>query len=166
MAKDQEKQDKKGEKSDKPKGDITALEEKVTELENNWKRALADYRNLEKRFVEEREAIVQFANSTLILRMLPILDNLEMLEKHNNSDEGLKMILVGFRELLREEGIEEIEVAGKDFDANEMDALETVEGEKGKVFEVVKKGYKLKGRVLRPASVKVGSGKGLDDSKN
>jgi len=128
------------------------------ELENNWKRALADYRNLEKRVAEEREMFFTFANSSLVLRILPILDNLESLVKHVD-DEGLKMTIKDFKRILDEEGVKEIEAEGKDFDAELMEAIEKVEGAKDKVVEVLQKGYTMKEKILRPARVKVGSGK-------
>ena len=128
------------------------------ELENNWKRALADYRNLEKRVTEEREMFFTFANSSLVLRILPILDNLESLAKHID-DEGLKMTIKDFKRILDEEGVKEIEAEGKDFDAELMEAIEKVEGAKDKVVEVLQKGYTMKEKILRPARVKVGSGK-------
>ncbi len=129
--------------------------EKIAELENNWKRALADYQNLQKRVGEEREEIVRFANSMLILRILPILDNLYLMQKHND-DEGLRMTISEFERILVEEGVEEIDSEGKEFDAEKMDALEMVEGEENKVMEVVQKGYMYKNKVLRPTRVKVG----------
>ena len=128
------------------------------ELENNWKRALADYRNLEKRVAEEREMFFTFASSSLVLRILPILDNLESLVKHVD-DEGLKMTIKDFKRILDEEGVKEIEAEGKDFDAELMEAIEKVEGAKDKVVEVLQKGYTMKEKILRPARVKVGSGK-------
>jgi molecular chaperone GrpE len=131
---------------------------RIEELENNWKRALADYRNLEKRVAEERDIFLAFANSMLLLRLLPVLDNLEALSKHMD-DEGLKMTIKDFKRVLSEEGIKEIEVEGKKFDAEKMEAIDHVDGPKDEVVEVLQKGYLMKDKVLRPARVKVGSGK-------
>lgn len=128
------------------------------ELENNWKRALADYKNLEKRVAEEREVFLTFANASLILRVLSVLDNLEMTSMHND-DEGLKMTIKEFKRILEEEGVKEINVDGKDFDSESMEAIEKVPGDENKVIEVLQKGYLFKNKVLRPARVKVGSGK-------
>jgi molecular chaperone GrpE len=142
----QEEQDKK----------IEELENKVAELENNWKRALADYRNLQKRTEEEKESLVSFISGMFFKRILPVLDNLEMLEKHID-DQGLKLITKDFRQILVEEGVTEIDAAGKDFDAETMEAIETVAGEKNKIMEIISKGYMLKNKLLRPVRVKVGS---------
>lgn len=133
-------------------------EEKIKELVNNWKRALADYKNLEKRVAEDHVEIVRFANRTLILKLLWVLDNLEALEKHSN-DNSIEIILKEFRQILIDEGTEEIEADGKDFDESEMEAIELVDGDEGKVIEVTQKGYKLHNKVIRPAKVKVGQPK-------
>lgn len=130
-------------------------EQEYIELENNWKRALADYQNLQKRVLDERESFIRFANTNLILRILPVLDNMHMILKHN-ADDGLKMTIKEFEKVLIEEGLEEIKADGMDFDSSQMDAIEMVDGEEGKVVEVVQKGYLLKNKILRPARVKVG----------
>ena len=135
---------------------IEELENTVAELDNNWKRALADYRNLQKRTEEEKESLVSFISGMFFKRILPVLDNLEMLEKHVD-DQGLKLITKDFKQVLSEEGITEIDVVGKDFDAETMEAIETVPGEKNKIMEIISKGYMLKDKLLRPARVKVGS---------
>jgi len=135
--------------------DTAPLHERITELENNWKRALADYQNLEKRFADEKGNIIDFANMHLLSRLLSVLDNLDMMLAHNG-DKTLEMIIKDFKNILREEKVEEVSALGESFNSNEMDALETVEGEDGIVMEVVRKGYKFKTRLLRPALVKVG----------
>ncbi len=150
-------------KKDQPNdvGQIKKLEERVAELENNWKRALADYKNLERRPVEEKAEFAEFANMILIQRLLPVVDNLEMLEKHI-SDTGLKMIVKEFKQLLEDNGVTAIESDGKSFDSQTMDCVETEEcDEKGhdKIVETLARGYKLKNKVLRPAKVRVGKAK-------
>lgn len=143
---------------DSKKVKIEELEKRISELDNNWKRALADYQNLQKRTSEERINFVEFSNSTLIRKLLPILDNLEMLEKHLE-DEGLKMIVKEFKSVLKEENVEEVNTNDVFFDANLMEAVETVDGLSNKVIEVLQKGYLFKQKLLRPARVKVGNGK-------
>jgi molecular chaperone GrpE len=141
----------------KDQNKIKELEERVSELENNWKRALADYKNLERRTVEEREAFLNYSNETLIRSLLPIIDHVEMLIKHMD-DRALKMILKDFHGILESEGVREIETLKKEFDPCTMDAVDVVEGEKNNVVEVLAKGYLLKDKLLRPARVKVGKG--------
>jgi len=136
------------------------IEQQLTEMEENWKRALADYKNLQKRVAEEKEEVVNFANFVLIAELLPVLDNLELVLKHNG-DEGLKMIVSEFCEVLKNAGVEEINPMNAEFDPTNMDATEK-EGENDgdlsdwKVLEVLQKGYKIKDRLIRPARVKVG----------
>ena len=137
---------------------IKKLEKKISELENRWKRALADYLNLEKRIEKEKESWVKFSNAVLIDKLLGVLDDLERAEKHFK-DKGLTMAVDQLRRILQSEGVEEIGAQGKRFDAEAMDCVAVVKGAKNVVVEVVNKGYKLRGRVLRPAKVKVGGGK-------
>jgi molecular chaperone GrpE len=134
---------------------LEELEARISELENNWKRALADYQNLEKRAVEERNNYISFSNLVLISQLLPVLDNLETMERHLN-DTGLKMIVKEFHRILQNEGVEEVEALGRKFDPLTMEAVETVEGEPNIVKEIEQKGYLLKGKLVRPARVKVG----------
>lgn len=141
--------------ADTASDEILKLKERIAELENNWKRALADYKNLEKRMVEERTNFVDFANATIILRVLPVVDNLEMLEAHIN-DMGLKLTIKEFKQILQDENVKETDCTGKSFDAATMEAVELGNGEKDTVIEVIRKGYLFKDKLLRPARVKVG----------
>ena len=146
------------EEKNKDKEKIKKMEERIEELENNWKRALADYKNLEKRTAEERESFINYANESLIRTLLPVLDNMELMVKHFE-DEGLRMILQDLKKTLMNENVTEVEALGNEFNAVCMDAIETVEGDEGIVIEVITKGYLLKNKLLRPARVKVGKGK-------
>jgi len=157
MTKKKEKKKKENKEIEELKEKITEFETSNLELENNWKRALADYQNLQKRTLEERTSFLSFANSTVIRKLLPILDNLEMTQKHLE-DEGVKMIVKEFSQILSEEGVVEVETEGKDFDPLVMEAVEMVEGPENKVVSVIQKGYFLKDKLLRPARVNVGKG--------
>lgn len=127
----------------------------MVEWEEKYKRARADYANLERRVQEEREGFLKFANSVLIVKFLPVLDDLE--KAASGADEGLKLILKNLQEVLKSEGVGEIKVKkGDDFDPIIMECtVAEGNGEKQKVLEVIRKGYKIKGKVLRPAQVKV-----------
>jgi len=147
--------------NDSSEEQISKLKERVEELENSWKRALADYKNLERRTAEEKAEFAEFANILLLQRLLPLVDNLEMLEKHI-ADTGLKMIVKEFLQILSENGLTCIETNGKVFDSQKMDCTETeeVDGpEDNKVLETLSKGYLYRNKVLRPAKVKVGKQK-------
>lgn len=155
MNKKEEQLNKDAQNEHKNREEECFCDEEKAELEENWKRALADYQNLQKRFAKEKKNVVEFANSVLIMRLFPILDNLEIMEKHSD-EEGLRMIIKEFKGVLEDEGVKQIEVEGKDFDSETMEAIESVEGKPGKVVEVIRKGYKFKNKVLRPAEVKIG----------
>ena len=137
--------------------EVDILKAQVTDLDNNWKRALADYKNLVERTNKEKKEFYEFANANLLTSLMPVYDSLEMLAKFNQ-DQGLQLTVKQFKQILAEEGLKEIETLGKDYDVNEMEAVEMVEGEEGKVIEELSKGFFYKGKLLRPARVKVGKG--------
>lgn len=134
---------------------IKELEDKVESLESSWKRALADYKNLEKRTAEEKEGFLSFVKIQIIEKFLPFFDNLEKIEEHSK-DEGLSLTLKDLKRTLKDMGVEEVEALGKDFDLNVMEAVEMQKGEKNKVLKVHQKGYLINGNLVRPAKVAVG----------
>ena len=136
---------------------IVDLEKKVEELEKQWKRALADYQNLEKRISREQEDFIRFANEGLLDKILNVFDNLERACRAKE-DRGLTMIKNEFWEVLSSEGVEKIKTEGEIFDPHLMDAVELVAGRKNYVVEEVSPGYLYRGKCLRPARVKVGNG--------
>lgn len=128
-------------------------------LKNQLARALADYDNLRKRIEREKEDLEKLASLKLILRILPILDNLRSAQNHLK-DAGLAITIGELENLLKEETVEEIKPAkGDDFDHNMHEVTEVVENcqEANKIEEVVLSGWKFAdGIVIRPAKVKVG----------
>lgn len=130
---------------------------KIKDLENKWKRALADYANLEKRINKEKEVFVKFSNAQLLQSLLPVLDDLERAEQHLK-DQGLNLAISKFKEVLQKENLEEIKAQGEEFNPGLMEATEIIEGPKNRVVEVVNKGYLFNNKVLRVAKVKVGNG--------
>jgi len=140
--------------------------EKAEKYLANWQRTQADFVNFKRRTEQERAEINNFANSTLILNLLPALDDLERALEHVNEDiegsawvDGIKLIYKKLKTTLEAQGLEEIEAEGKDFDPNIHEAVMCVEGEDGKVIGVMQKGYKYRDRVIRPSQVKVGKRK-------
>jgi molecular chaperone GrpE len=145
-----------------------ALAEEKEKSENylaSWQRAQADFINYKRRSEQERADVVNYATSTLILNMLPVLDDLERalgnvpdeLAKSSWVD-GIRHIYRKLQAVLEAQGISVIEAEGKDFDPNFHEAVMSVEGEEGKVIEETQKGYILRNRVIRPSKVKVGKG--------
>ena len=131
------------------------LTSKILHLESALARALADYANLEKRFARDSASIVQFANANLLAKLLEVRDHLGLAASHG--DQSLELILSAFDKILTEEGVTIIKTHGV-FDPNLMECHETAPGVKDQVLSVIRPGYILNGRVLRPARVVVGNG--------
>lgn len=135
--------------------EIEKLKKEIDEWKNKYLRALADYQNFENRIKEERLVLIKTANLNLILRLLPFLDNLEKAEIFIK-DQGLKIAKDHLFQILKEVGVEEIEVLNKPFDPVTAEAIEIVKGDKDDiVVEVLRKGYRLGEKILRVAQVKV-----------
>ncbi len=140
-------------------------------LENALRRAQADLVNYRNRMENERADLLKYGNRRLLVRLLPILDELT-LALNQPSDgaaqdtwlQGFRLISRKFHTLLELEGVEPIEALGKPFDPAEHEALaqqQTAEKEDGEVLMVVRSGYRLHDRVLRPAQVVVAANGGL-----
>lgn len=129
--------------------------QKSEDYKEKYLRALADYQNLERRLVKEKEVFVKYANWELIKKLLPVFDSLSKAQEQGR-DEGVKLIYKQLWEVLEGEGLEKIEVMSKKFDPQIMECVEVVKGKKDKVIEKIRAGYKLKGKVIRVAQVKVG----------
>ncbi len=136
------------------KKDNETLKKEVETLTNDWKRVLADYQNLQKRCEKEKIEFAQYANGTLVLKLLSTLDYLEKVQGYLK-DDGLDLAVKEFKNVLTDEGLKEVEAQGKKFNPEEMEAVEKVDGEEEKVTEVLIKGYRLKDKLIRPAKVKV-----------
>lgn len=131
------------------------LKKELSECKNKYLRALADYQNLEKRTQEEKNEMRKYASAQVIIRLLPFLDNLERAQIFIK-DEGLKAVKERLTLVLQEVGLEEISVLNKEFDPQVAEAIEVLEGKKeNMVVEVVRKGYRLNGKVVQVAQVKV-----------
>lgn len=138
--------------------EIQKLHDKILELDGNWKRALADYKNLEFRTEKAvRDALV-FGNRNLISRMLKILDDLGLAVEHHPDQAWAKSTRDEMKTILTDEGTSEIDAMGKPFNPNEMECVGKTEGEENIVVKIVQKGYKINDQVLRPARVEVGKG--------
>ncbi len=130
----------------------------------NYLRAVADLDTYKRRVIREKDDLRQYAVAGLIESILPIYDNmgLGLLSAEQDSDpkvvvEGIRMVLTQFKAVLGENGIEEIEPAtGDSFDHNRHEAVQTQpsdEVEAGAILQLVRKGFSLNGRLIRPATV-------------
>ena len=130
-----------------------------------WQRARADFLNYKKAEIGRTKEIIEFANSNLILEILPILDNFDLIEKElptdlNNNEyiKGIFQVKTQLEDFLKNQGIEQINCLDNKFDPNFQEAVEEVETknkEPGIVIEEIQKGYLMNGKVLRPAKVKI-----------
>ncbi|MCL4390021.1 MAG: nucleotide exchange factor GrpE [Patescibacteria group bacterium] len=130
-------------------------QEELEELKNKYLRALADYQNLEKQTANWKEEFSQYANVGLIRKLLEVLDDLEKAQDHIK-DEGLELVLAKLKKILADEGLEELELEGKEYDPAQAEVISTEPGqENNKIIKVLQKGYKLKDKVIRVAKVVV-----------
>jgi len=129
-----------------------------------WQRSRADFLNYKKEEAERIKELFKYVNEGLVLKILPILDNFEQAQKEIPQEkkdqflDGLLNIKNQLKDFLRKQGVEEIKALGEKFDPNFHEVAEEVETkdkESGIIIEEVKKGYKLNGRVIRPAKVKI-----------
>ncbi len=132
----------------------------------SWQRAAADYQNFKRRVDEERAETARFANASLVINLLPVVDDIERALASIDVNlrgytwvEGVYLIYRKLVAVLENAGVSEIPADGRDFDPTVHEAISQAEGEEGKVIAVVQKGYKLGDRVVRPALVVVGKGK-------
>jgi molecular chaperone GrpE len=145
-----------------------ALAEEKAKVEANlagWQRAQADFVNYKRRAEQEKEEISQFANSILILNLLPVLDDWERALASIPEDqadlgwvEGVRLIERKLRGTLEALGLSPIEAVGQPFDPNLHEAAMQGKGEEGIVVSELRKGYKFRDRVIRPTKVVVGNG--------
>ncbi len=141
---------------------IEQLESRVVDLENQLKRAVADYHNLEKRIAEGRSELTKWGTGELLAKMLPVLNHLEQAlsgasesDKQSGWFKGVEMAVKELQSVLQSEGLEQIKTEGQ-FDPNLHEAVDTQPGDDNIILKVVRKGYNLNGKVLRPAAVVVG----------
>ena len=168
------------EKESEEKESIEDLKKELEECQKirdehlaGWQRAMADFLNYKKEEMTRVGDFLKYANAGLILKILPILDNLELAEqklpddlKNDENVKGLLMVKKQIQDFLKSQGIEEIKSVGEKFDPNFHEIIEEVgpseasakEGEfpePGIILEEIQKGYKINGRLLRPAKVKI-----------
>lgn len=132
------------------------------ELDDRYKRILAEFENFKKRSGKERENLYNSILSDVIEVMLPILDNLENAAKVETKDEeykkGIELVLKQFQDTLKAKGVEEIEALGKTFDPSLHEAVSSVQddtkGEK-EIVQEYRKGYQIGGKVIRHSMVVV-----------
>lgn len=162
----EENENKAEEAEEEEKPEEKSEDDKENEEEEAWSekytRLMADFQNFRKRTEKEKADVYSFANEKIMTDLLAVLDNFERALGSECRDEayaeGMKMIFKQLSDILTASGLEEIDAVGQDFDPNFHHAVLTDNNEdfdSGKVTEVLQKGYKLNGKVIRPSMVKV-----------
>ncbi len=142
--------------------ELEELKLKFVALDNQLKRAVADYQNLEKRVAEGRSELTNWMGISLVSNILPVISHFDQAlgsasEQERNSGwfKGVEMAVKQLKIILKNEGLEEIAVDGQ-FDPTLHEAVDTQSGIDGKILKVTEIGYKIKGKVIKPAKVVVG----------
>jgi molecular chaperone GrpE len=149
---------------------LTELKARAAKADEHWDRLLrttADFENFKKRAARERQAAAQDAAITLIHKLLPVLDHFEMAQAAAQTaqgdklaalQDGIAMIQQQLKNILADTGLEEVDANGQPFDPMLHEAvsqLETADAPEGQVVQQIRKGYKTRERLLRPATVVV-----------
>lgn len=147
---------------------IAALQTSAAKAQENWDRLLrttADFDNFKKRAAREKQDAIKYATESLLQKVIPVLDNFEMAlaAAQNNAStdiksvrDGVAMIHSQLKSTLTDAGLEEVDATGKPFDPNIHEAVsqqESADVPEGHVLQQLRKGYKLRERLLRPATV-------------
>ena len=159
---EQEKEIKKNEKGQEAKMKDMVPKKDYEELDDRYKRILAEFENFKKRSGKEREGLYNSILSDVVEVMLPIVDNLENAVKVETSDEnykqGIELVLKQFKDVLSANGVEEIKALGETFDPELHEAVGSIQddnlGEK-EIAQEYRKGYKLGNKVVRHSMVVV-----------
>jgi len=168
--------------NDKKDGGIPEIKETITILKTEYEalkakhderdsfydkyvRAHAEFENARKRIEKDKAESLKYANESFVIDFLPIIDSLEISEKHIKEakdflavQEGVDMIHVLIQKFLKDIGVEKIKTIGENFDPNFHEAVEMVDAndkEDGAIVEELKPGYTFNGKLLRPASVRI-----------
>jgi len=155
------------EKSDKDVKREPSSEEKLAEMQDRYLRLSAEFDNYRKRTLREKIDLTKNAGENILISIIPVMDDFEralkLMETANDitaMKSGIELIYNKFSEFLKQTGLKEIESLNKDFDVDLHDAIAKVpvqdESLKGKVVDVVLKGYYLQEKVMRHSKVVVG----------
>ncbi len=145
------------------------FEIKYNELNEKYLRLTAEFDNFRRRSLKEKMELIKSAGEDILLNILPVMDNFERAmksmegngeEEKNAVIEGVELIYSNFKDFLSQRGVKEIEAIGKEFDTDHHEAVTKIpapeEDMKGKVIDVIEKGYVMHEKVIRFAKVVVG----------
>ena len=158
-----------------PQAEIEESYRERDQFRQMLQRVQADFTNYRRRSEEEKEQHQKYANSRLVLRLLPVLDDLDLAIDHASKSgadpswlDGIKLIQRKLASLVESESVTKIEVEGRPFDPLEHEAMSFQESEThqdGQILTVVRDGYKLHDRVIRPALVILARNLGATDTE-
>lgn len=165
-AKQEDKHDKKS-KKDKAHEEIEKLQKEIAEMKDKHVRLQAEFDNFRKRTLKEKMELMKSGGESVLMNIIPVIDDFERalaafsdVEDENPLKHGVTLIYNKFQEFLKQNGIKEIEAKEKDFDTDLHEAITKIpaptEELKGKVVDVVQKGYLLHEKVIRFAKVVIG----------
>ncbi|MBI5952157.1 MAG: nucleotide exchange factor GrpE [Chloroflexi bacterium] len=144
------------------KSQLAEAESKAAEYKDGWARSQAEFQNYKKRIERDNELTYASMKGDIVKKVLPVLDDLELALQNRPADNawanGIELIARKLQNILESEGVKRIEAKGLAFDPNFHDAIThepSEEVESGHVIDVVRNGYMLGERVIRPASVRV-----------
>lgn len=147
-----------------PDDELEAVRKQASEYLDDLKRLKAEFENYRKRVLKEQTRAVELASESIVTRLLEVLDEFELAlvaaeqkPAFEKFARGVEMVYAKIADILRTEGLERIEAMGKPFDPDFHEALLQTGDQDGEpyVADVLRTGYTLKGRVIRPAGVKV-----------
>jgi molecular chaperone GrpE len=153
--------------ADKLEPEEKVLEAKLAEMQDKYLRLSAEFDNYRKRTLREKMEISKYAEEELLMKILPLMDDFERALKHIEGSkdctgirEGIDLIYLKLSDFLKQQGIKEIDTLNNDFNVELHDAVAQVpveeEGKKGKIVDVIMKGYYLKDKVIRHSKVVIG----------
>jgi molecular chaperone GrpE len=153
--------------SDKVIPEVNIVEEKLAEMQDKYIRLSAEFDNYRKRTLREKMDLSKYAGENLLLSIIPLMDDFERALKHMDSTtdcvalkDGIDIIYGKFNDFLKQNGVKEIESLNSNFNVDLHEAVAKIPVEeadkKGKVVDVVLKGYYLQDKVLRHSKVVVG----------
>ena len=154
---------------------LSETQEQAQDNYDLYMRTYAEMENIKKRGIKEREELAKYANESLIKEILPVIDNLEKAISYARDDEnssalieGLELTRDGLMKTLQKAGLEEVEAIGKPFDPNFHEAVSQQKDDTvapGHVMIELQKGYVLNGRLIRPSTVVISSGKDTNEEE-
>ena len=157
-----ETENKKEQKEEKKDCIIDSKQHELDELNDRYKRVLAEFENYKKRSSKERETLYNSILGDVVGAFLPVVDNLENALKAETKDseykKGIELVLKQFKDILKSKGVEEIAGVGETFDPSQHEAVSSIQDPEKGVQEIVqeyRKGYKIGSKVIRHSMVVV-----------